>query len=1208
MNLLKKLFVYSVVITTVLWSVGASFVPVANAAGSYPAGSLLAMKGQTGAAVYLVGADLKKYVFPSQKEYFTWYPNFDKVVRVAVAELDMYPDGGAVTVRPGTKLVTHMNTAKVYAIEPGGIARWIPTDTVAKALYGNNWTSRLIDVIPGYFTSYITIGTTDMSNMHSKGTLVKMGTTTYYIDGTTKRAFASDAAFTANGLMTADVMTVTDLSAYTDGSSITGAETAIRDFTPGSTTLPTFNGSVNVSLAASNPVSASILADETDGEYPQAVIPFMAVNFTAGNDADATVTMVKFMRNGIASDSDLGNLYLYDGNTRLAEYNSFSDKVVTFSNTTGLFTVAKGTTRTITLKGDLAKSSTNVSASRTIGFQMTSADYVTAGTGSVSGSFPVVGSLMTTATVYDLGHVYATSTTYPSTVKADEANKELWRLNLNADSQDMEVRYLKFTMVGTVASTDIKNLKLEVGSVQVGATASLGSDNTVVFDLSAAPIAINSGQTKIVSLRGDMNGGSGRVFKFTIQRSSDVIVYDTEYSVYNTLSITNTTTAFSLIQPTSGNGTTVEFGTLTVGIASDSPVGYIADGATGLTLAKFSFYAAGEAVKVDNLTIDCYGTDISGYIDNVKLLLDGSQVGATATTLQCNNTATASYTFGNTFVIPAGTYKYVTVVADTNDSTITSTSNIRVDLVGGSGNATGQTTYTSISTTAQDGRLLGVKSGVVTVAKNSSFGDKNATTPTGTAGATGVKVASFTVTAGAGEAVDLTQISLADDATSQMGDNFQNMKVMQGATQIGTTIGNLNTTAGTYTFSPSSAIRINASAQVVFDVYADIKSTPADSATSLNPVLEVDSVTATGVSTSQDASYTTNVDLQTAYIAASGNLTITADADTTLAQQLVMGSTDQEVAKFKFTTDGAEAITVSQIVVSDNVSSAATGTLKNVKLFVDGTQIGQTVQMDTTLATTTFAHAVFSNLTLTIPADSSKVVTVKADITPYSEGGTSASTHNLAILPDYDGVTASNQEGVTALGNGSGSSITGASLDFGSTPDAGVTTETMTVYRTKLTAAWASDTPSGAASGGTGATVAKFNITNTSNVGSYAATVRTMNVGMDVTSLSIAAGATRTLSIYKDSLATSALGTTTYGHTNNSNFVDSVITEGNFTDVEIAAGATKTFWVTLDTLDATTNSSLSINLEAGDIVWYDGVTNNITTVNSLPLTAKTLTY
>ena len=104
MSLIKRLFVFSLVVTTVLWSFGGLTV---KAAGSYGAGSLLALEGVSGAAVYYIGSDGMKYVFPDGKTYNTWYTDFSDVVRVDVAELDMYEDGGAATYRPGTKLITH---------------------------------------------------------------------------------------------------------------------------------------------------------------------------------------------------------------------------------------------------------------------------------------------------------------------------------------------------------------------------------------------------------------------------------------------------------------------------------------------------------------------------------------------------------------------------------------------------------------------------------------------------------------------------------------------------------------------------------------------------------------------------------------------------------------------------------------------------------------------------------------------------------------------------------------------------------------------------------------------------------------------------------------------------------------------------------------------------------------------------------------------
>ncbi|MEK7452818.1 MAG: hypothetical protein AAB614_01135 [Patescibacteria group bacterium] len=1025
-----------------------------------------------------------------------------------------------------------------------------------------------------------------------------------------KHHVENEAAFLANGFSWDQIFHVNERERdyYATGSIIT-ATVVPPVVTPPVVTPPVVGSGLSVSLASDTASANTILSDDTANQYPQALIPFTKVNFAAGSDGDVKVTSLNFTRTGIASDSDLGNLYLYDGDVRLAEYTSFNSKVLTFTNSAGLFTVAKGTTKSVTLKGDLARTSPSVSASKNIGFDLVSASNVTTDGASVSGSFPVSGNKMTTAQVTDLGtvHVAGSYATNPATtVKGDAVNQELWNFSLVSSNQDMEVRNLKLTMIGTIASTNIKNLKLEVGGVQVGSAMALEADNSVTFNLASSPIMITSGQTKVLSLKGDLTGGASRTFYFSIQRSSDLSVYDAGYGVYVTPAKDAATTAFGIIKPTSSS--TVDSGSMVVGVTTDSPTGNIADAATGLTLAKFSFYSAGETAKISDLTVGC--TSASNVLTNVKLLLDGSQIGTTDSSVTCGTAE--SFTFGNTFQVPASATKYLTVVADTTDSTVLVGETVVITLAVGSSNIQFQTTLTSANTTAQTARTLTVQSGTASVVKNVALGDKSSTNPTGTVNATDVKIGSFLITAGSGEAINVTQIALADVTSGTvMGTDFQNLKIKNSTgTQIGSTVTSLNTTAGTYTFTPSPAINIAAGQQYVVDVYADLKSSATE--VDHNPVMAFDSVTATGVSTSSDASYTTNVDLQTAYVSANGNLTITKGADTPIAQQIVMGSTEVSLATFKLAADAAEAILVSDITVSDTVSSAATGTLKNIKLFVDGLQIGQTIQLDTTSATSTYAHAVFSGLSLTVPKNGSKLVTVKGDVTTSDDGAVTGSTHSFAMLANKGSAV----ESVTAKGSSSGVSITGAYLDYSSSPDVDQVGNAMTAYATKLTVAYATDSPSGVVLATTAdQVIAKINVTNSSNIGSYTATIKSMNFAISSLGTSKPAATARNLKVYKDSVTTSNLvATTSWAAGENLNYGDTKLTNGtssatNFIDTSIAAGTTKTFLVTLDTNDAdTANDSITIGMASDDLAWRDSkVTSDISASDSLPLLTKNLT-
>jgi len=1214
-NIVKKTFTWTVVVATIAWSMGLAMLAPAPVQAvdcpTFAVGDMIS--SNISSAVYVVTSSNTLSAFPHSSVYSTWRADFSQVVNnVPAACVDNYNVNGYVMPRVSS-LVQKMAPGgalypTVYVVQPGNKIQKLASAADAAKYAGSNWESRIYGLAEVFFAFLVTDGNVsavaegtmiEQSGVYYalvSGKWAKISTVPTYLKSQVAKLSASVIAmYPMEGEVTAATLTADPAQGGTP--SVPGTET------------PVLGGDVNVSLSANTPASANIIADSTASEYPQALIPFLTFNLKAGNEA-AEVTSLKFTRTGISTDADLGNLYLYNGDERIAEYTSFNDKVVTFTKSSGLIELSAGETVTLTLKGDLARGTTSVTSGKTIGFKLLASSDVVTG-GDVAGSFPIVGNEMTTAAVSDLGHVYLSSyTSYPSTIKADDANKEVWRFTATADAQDMKVEKVRLTMIGTIDTDEIQNLRLEVGGVVVSTVATLDSDKTVTFDLTNT--VIPAGQSKIFILRGDMMGGAGRVFKFTVQKTSDFEIFDTEYNVYTTIAKDAVTTAFGVIQPTTGNGTTVDSGTLTIGVSTDSPTGNIADAGTNLTFAKFNFKAVGEDVKIDNLNIDCASTGSADYLDNVKLLVNGSQVGTTDTTILCDSgaTDTTTFTFGNTFIIPGGTTSVVSIVADTTDTTVAAAETIAVSLNAGTANANGQTTLTSLSTSASTARTLTVRSGTATASINSAFTNRSATTPTATVNASDVRIGSFIITAGSGEAIDVTQIALDDDATTQLGDDFQNLVLKHNGVQIGSTISSLNTDAGSYTFTPSSAIRIDAGQQYVVDVYADVMSNAANAGGQvLSPVAEFSSVTATGVSTSADASYTTNVDLQNAYISAAGNLTVAVDSNTPVAGQIITGETNVELARFELTASASETINISELTVSDNTSAAATGTLKNLKLYIDGEAVSEAVNLSSTDSTTTYANANFVGLDIDVPSNTAITIVVKGDVTSFDDGGTvtSGSTHTLALLAQKGAAAA---ESITAKGKSSGVSITGAYLDYGSI-DLDKTANQMTVYRTKATIAWASDTPSGAAVGGDDAVVAKFVVTNSSNIGSYKATIETMNFAISQTGVSTAAATARTLNVYKDSvLAANLLATTDFGSATvpwNMNFSDTRIT--TFTDLEVSAGNQRIVFVTLDTTDAGSDDKISISLAADDVSWSDGQSTAITSMPSvLPLTPKTLTY
>ena len=118
-------------------------------------GSLI--RGETFAAVYYMGADGFRYVFPNDKTYFTWYDDFDSVVWISDSDLATIQIGGNVTYKPGSYMVKIQSDPKTYAVDEGGVLRHVGSESIATSLYGSAWNTMIHDVPDSFFSNY-TVG------------------------------------------------------------------------------------------------------------------------------------------------------------------------------------------------------------------------------------------------------------------------------------------------------------------------------------------------------------------------------------------------------------------------------------------------------------------------------------------------------------------------------------------------------------------------------------------------------------------------------------------------------------------------------------------------------------------------------------------------------------------------------------------------------------------------------------------------------------------------------------------------------------------------------------------------------------------------------------------------------------------------------------------------------------------------------------------
>lgn len=115
-------------------------------------GAVVKAKGH--ATLYYVGAEGKRYVFPNENIFFSWYDDFSRVKEVEVSDLSKFSLAGAVQYRPGALLIKLQTDPKVYAVGANGILRWVKTEELAKKLYGEKWNLLVDDVLDSFFQAY----------------------------------------------------------------------------------------------------------------------------------------------------------------------------------------------------------------------------------------------------------------------------------------------------------------------------------------------------------------------------------------------------------------------------------------------------------------------------------------------------------------------------------------------------------------------------------------------------------------------------------------------------------------------------------------------------------------------------------------------------------------------------------------------------------------------------------------------------------------------------------------------------------------------------------------------------------------------------------------------------------------------------------------------------------------------------------------------
>ena len=1013
MKKLRRFLVIGVMVLSVLAMSGIAIAPVKAAAS---AGDLIKMAGNS--AVYYLGNDGKRYVFPNPATYNSWYSDFSGVVTIPSSELQSYPLGGNVSVRPGTTLVKITTDPSVYAVEPNGVLVKIQSEAQAASLYGSNWNKRIVDVPDYLFTNY-TIGQPLPAGQFPIGSLVKNANsaTIYYYDGTNFRQIASEAAFTANRFQFSNVLSTTS-TITAGGNQVTNAEfvNVSQNATTGGGTVITGSG-LMVSLNAATPVAATVPSGAVN-------VPYTKVNFTAASDGPVTLNTVTFTRSGVGSANDFVNVYLYDGATRLTTgrtVNSSSNKV----NFTGLnYTIPAGTTKTLTLTADINTGNND-------SFGIASASDITSTGANVSGSFPVNGNIMNIVT-QTTGHITITKSGSWANPKAGQTDVKVGEFQLQTSSvEDVMVKGLTLYQSGSINNSYLTNFVLTQSGNTIATASGVNANSQIVFNFNA-PYLMTKGSSNTFELFADINGSarSGDTINLYVDNNADLFAVGQTYGYGVAVSRASSDTPAGSYDGTAGSSlSTIQVSQLTFSFQGPASTDY-ATQQKAVVLASYNVTAQNNLeIRKTYLSL----TDTNGYLasngtsnfTNVRLInhATGAQL-AGGSDVPVATSTTYAFTFTDVWDMTSGQTMQIDVVADVANYTPASSETITATLGKDSTHLFGDTdvknldnnTFIADSSIVPSTAIVGNPMNI----KSSSASINTAGTPTANTvinGAQNVPMTGVNIAAGTGKDVKISSIKFTAASTvSACSSNVSNcvldIKLYDGTTQIGSTQSLSNNVATfnnlNYTITKGTTKTLTA--------YADLNTlsgTPSGYVT-LGVAASTD-VTAQDINGNNVNMTGTAPGMQQS-ITGAGTLATSKSADivgSTDSRLVVAGTVDQPIASFHFSAQNESLkmqkvrILIAGLTATSTAGATATvanaaSYITNVSLWDGATQVANDVtpSWDGTNAIADFSSTISDFI---VPSNGSNDLTVKVS---YNGNFNSSLLSGVKLTASLDGTTA----------------------------------------------------------------------------------------------------------------------------------------------------------------------------------------------------------
>ncbi|MEK7535671.1 MAG: peptidoglycan-binding domain-containing protein [Patescibacteria group bacterium] len=770
---------------------------------------------------------------------------------------------------------------------------------------------------------------------------------------------------------------------------------------------PTPTGSATVSTTVQPSASLAVSGASR--------VPFTKFVVTAGA-SDVTINSVVVERAGLAQDAVLsGVILLDDQGIQLGIAKSLNSN---HQATIGEAVVVKaGTSKTFTVAGNTTDITSMASyAGEVIGLKVVAVN----SSSTISGSLPITGAYHVTNATISIGTAtFAVSSFDPNSALSKPVGTVDYKfagVRVTAGSAEkIRLWSVRWNQAGSIAATDLANVKVYIDGVAY--TPAVSADGKYFTVTVPSGLVIDKGFSKDIYIQGDIVGTNAatRTIQFDIEKDTDVYVSGETYGYgikgTNPNSTTNTaaSTASEFVGPAatpgtpffSGSTVTVTAGSATTIAKSNTvPSQNIAVNVPNQILGGYETNFTGEGITVASTRFafaTSSGVSAGGAMTDVTLVDENGAVvaGPVNATLATTYGGSQYVTFTDSITYPLGKHiftlkgKLPTTYANNGTITASTTPAAWTTVKGVTTGSTVTLTGVAFSMNA-----MTVKTASLAVSVGSTPSAQNIP-----AGIQGFTFANYQFDASAsGEDVRFSSIPLLMDVTTMTTGEVNACQLFDGATALnnGSNVLNAPTDAANTTLTFDQQYTVPKGTVKTLALKCNISTSVSALDTITWGITAGASMTVTGVTSGADVSETVSGSTGQLMTVATGTFTVVLDTGSPGYTIVSAGSIGTTLGVLKLLATNEE-LTLKELTLQLTSTASSTNADfvgNTVTIWDGGTQVGSAVfQGSNTQATST--------LSLILPKDTDKLLTIKADLSPV--GVSQPGTVGALIKVDYDG-------------------------------------------------------------------------------------------------------------------------------------------------------------------------------------------------------------